>query len=254
MKYLSFLASILVLASFSVCGAQPGANRLSDSDASFQPDYFDTLSFRLYPNETGFFLRNRATGFDYQIPLAMLTPPESPEYDEFITDLMGFDSCVSAFPIGENRLGIQLSSYNIGGGSMGLSQGLDVFLTLDTAQKKVLPKALHLGITKQRNKYMGFVEAMHTHFLISHYSSEKNYSLGLYQERIYIKIIDDGNGIDGPYYEQTPIHWYVFDGDEWHYEAALDKRLPVGGGELPLLGIIMTPVEYARSIYQRRRN
>jgi len=101
--------------------------------------YFDTLSFRLHSNETGFYLRSYGTGFDYQIPKAMLTPPASAEYEMDLSDLMQFAPCVNAVPIGAGLLGIQLSSYFIGRNSMALGQGMDVFITLDTVRKTVLP-------------------------------------------------------------------------------------------------------------------
>lgn len=216
---------------------------------------FDTTSYRLYPNDTGFSLVNMTTGRKYAIPQILLTPTLDPAYKDAITGLMQFDSVVTAFPLGENMVGIHLSSYDIGEGSMALAQGVDAFLAIDLLGKKMLPEVLNLGVTKQRSKYMGYLSAEYTHLLVSRIAGAKFFSLVTYKEKINVSIEDSGKhiSVDGPYYEQTPLHWYVFDGKKWQYDPKLDKYLPVGdGGELPMIHLIMSPVEYAKREYDRR--
>ncbi len=216
--------------------------------------YFDTLGFRLYPTEKGFSLRQLKTGKNYDFPYAWLKPPKGTGTEDNEDGLMQYDSLVTVFPLGENLVGVHLSSYDIStGGSMALAQGLDVFLAVDTVQQKVLPDVLHLGITKQRSKFMGYLDAEYTHFLIRRFPGAPFYSLGTFQEKVYVKRSDELTSVQGPFYEQTPLRWYVFDRKKWQYDPALDKYLPLGpGGELPMISLVMTPVEWAKGEYERR--
>ena len=224
--------------------------QLAAQNPTFQAD---TLNYRLYPTEQAFLLINRSTKKDYAIPKSWLTPPKNEAYEDYESELMEYDSVVTVFPLGEHLLGVHLSSYYIGGGSMALAQGLDVFLALDTATNEVLPEVLHLGITKRRSKFMGYVSAEYTHFLVSRHPGSKFFSLITFQEKIYVNFSEELTAVTGPYYEQTPFHWYIFDGIKWSYDATLDKYLPLGeGSELPLLGLSITPVAWAKKECQRR--
>ncbi len=189
-----------------------------------------------------------STGRKYEIPQSALAMPQQDGYEDVSEDVLNFDSTVTACPLGGNLVAIHLSSYAIGAGSMSLSQGMDVFLALDTAQQKVLPNPLHFGISKERYKVMGQVQASYTHFLWGHFYREKYPCIGAYQERVFVTNNDEDMP-EGPFYEQTPIRWFVFNGSSWEETAKDPKRLPIWE-EWPMIGLKMSPVEYARGSYK----
>jgi hypothetical protein len=263
MKHTLLLPAVFLLAGCNADKSQsppPEANAdtIDIPRAQYIPQppalYIDTAAFRLYRDTAGFTLRNLNTRHDYHIPVAWLTPPKSIETEENEDQLIKYDSTVTAFQLGKNLLGIHLSSYFVAsGGSMALAQGLDVFVAVDTVNKKVLRDVLHLGITKQRGKFMGYFDAQYTEFSIGQVGSSY-FSLGMIQEKIGMHW-DNDRGIpdSGPFYEQTPLRWYVFDGKKWTYAPSLDRRWPMGGcTKLPMLSLRMTPVELAKEAYRTR--
>jgi hypothetical protein len=196
----------------------------------------------------GYSLQHTLTGVVYPIDPALLVLPLPDDQD--FDDLMAFDSTVTAFGIGGRFVVVQLSSYTISTGSLALAQGTDVFLTLDTAQRQILAQPLHFGISKQRYKSMGYMEASCLHFQLSPFREEPYLCLGAFQERIYVVHSDDDITVEGPFYEQAPTRWFVFDGQRWNYQPAYEKRLSLGVG-LPLIGMGMTPVAYVRETYRQ---
>lgn len=231
--------------------AQPNGLK-AEADASkerFRPTFrYDSVSYKLFREWGGYRLVNTSAGISYTIDSSLLVLPLSAEED--MDDLMDFDSTVAVFGIGGRFLVAQLSSYTISRGSLALAQGTDVFLTLDTVQRRVLPQPLHFGVSKQRYRSLGYMEASCHHFLLSPFREEPYLCLGAFQERIYVERSDDDVTVNGPFYEQTPTRWFVFDGEHWNYRAVYEKRLPLGV-ELPLIGLVMTPVEYARATYRQ---
>lgn len=214
---------------------------------------FDTVSYRLGRDSSGYFLVHVPSGHVLPINTALLRQELPETEDEDMEALMNYNGSVTAFSIGAQFVGIHLSSYDIGGGSMGASRGFDTFLTLDTVAQAFLPQPLQFGISKGRHRAMGFVNAHFTHFLINHFSEEKYVSLGAFQERVYAKYDEDDGTPSGPYHETTAVRWFVFDGKRWNYAEKYEKRLFLGV-ELPLIGLVMSPVEYAKEMYRKRES
>lgn len=245
------LGFLVLIMGFNSAFAQPNdlVARPDVLKASARPKVFwDSLTYKLNREGGAYRLSNTRTGYTYLIDSNLLALPLPDEQD--LDDLMAFDSTVTVFGIGGKFVVAHLSSYTISTGSLALAQGTDVFLTLDTVQQRILPQPLHFGVSKQRYKSMGYMEASCLHFLLSPFPEEPFLCLGAFQERIYVERSDDDVMVKGPFYEQTPTRWFVFDGERWTYQERYEKRLPLGV-ELPLIGLVMTPVEYVRATYRQ---
>ena len=114
---------------------------------------------------------------------------------------------------------------------------------------------LHFGITKGRHKAVGSMEAEYARFYISRPPGSRFAAIGIWREKIYVhRDPDTGAASGGPYFEAGPMQWYVFDGARWRYHPGLERYLPIGkgSGELPPVGLAMTPLDVARDFYRRR--
>ena len=54
----------------------------------------------------------------------------------------------------------------------------------------------------------------------------------------------DVDFVDGPFYKQEPVAWFVFNKNSWKFEPSWSGRFPTHYQELPLIGIEKTPVDY----------
>ncbi len=171
------------------------------------------------------------------------------EYQGMSTSAFGYDNSVTTFVINDNLTGLHLSSYEIlTEGSAQSSTGKDVFLILKS-DGTITFGGISLGITKSRARSEGSFYASTSHFIISDINSDGSIDIGVIREKYYVNrevISDSIDGesiqVQGPYFKQEPIDWYLFSTNKWvksNSEGVLDTVY-----DLPLIGLKFSPVDY----------
>lgn len=180
------------------------------------------------------------------------------EEEDALVSSTNFDEAVTAFPIGDGRLGLHVSSYEIQKeGSAGAATGRDVFLVFDPQVKRLHPGGLLVGITKERARYMGLFIAVAHRFLLGDINDDGLMDIGVIREEI--KPIGPNRDIPSRVeYKKDGIRWFVCtEGprvsygrrDHWKYDPALDSKRPATEMvELPLIGITKTPVAFVEEL------
>jgi hypothetical protein len=212
---------------------------------------FDTERYRLRRTEDGYRLE-LPDGESLAVPVRWLAPPEVLEAEEetYVTSL-AWEEEVTAFPIGAGRLGLHLSSYAIQqGGSAAAAEGRDQFLILDP-QSRELFQGLDLGGSKGRVRFAGCFSAYFHRIAVGDVDCDRLLDLAVTEERI--RCMADENGMDWPVYEVGPMRWYLQRGNGWMPQEELDGRLPCAGlQDVPLLGIVLSPVDFVLQRYAGR--
>jgi hypothetical protein len=160
---------------------------------------------------------------------------------------------VTAFPIGDGRIGLHLSSYEFQiGETAQAAEGRDVFLLLDPKAGALRPGGPKLGVTKERSSVEGRVSATAHSFFIGDVNGDHLLDLGVIKEEIVWKRQFRGPqdrealaGSAGPVYVRQPIRWYVLSADRWTHQADYDGKFPSGEYQkLPLIGLVKSPVDF----------
>lgn len=220
---------------------------------------FDVKSFTLEREAKGYSLRsdNRPK---VPIPTEWLGPPEEvrAEADLRLSLVNLYDKQTTAFPIGDGRIGLHLSSYEIQNGDAGqTAAGRDVFLIFDPETTTLRHGGIRLGITKDRLRVDGRVSATAHTFFIGDINGDRLMDLGILKEQITWKKRLTGAGRNaypdsaGPSYVQHPVRWYAMATDRWTLQPQYDGQFPHGDYlKLPLIGLVKSPVDFVNeSIY-----
>ncbi len=239
--------SFMLAFSVSSAGVVPGHDLVADM-----------TSFRLERGQDGYTLRYAQNGF-IAIPEVWLVPPDELEDEaEAYVSSFNYDEQVTAFPIGDGRKGLHVSSYEIQReGSARAAAGRDVFLVLDEKAKVLYQGGLALGITKERVRIMGCVFARFHGFIIGDINNDRLIDIGVTKEEVKCEeVYDKEQGVDrmvGPSYVKHPIRWYLFVGDSWKHKPDYDGKLPRAGYlKLPLIGLEKSPVDFVKELYRGR--
>lgn len=237
-------------------------------------DQLTTLvdKYRLVQDENRYFLHSDK-GRILSIPSAWLTQigkVEDPldelmqedkvefQEEETLASSIKFDEPVTTFPIGDGRLGLQVSSYEIQKeGSGGAATGRDVFLVFDPQAGRIHPGGLLSGVTKERARYRGLFFALSHRFFIGDINEDGLTDIGVIREEIK-PTGPDRDIPSGAEYKKHRIWWFVYGRgrwtpfgrrDHWEYEAALDGKIPkTKMVQLPLIGIVKTPVAFVKEL------
>ena len=193
------------------------------------------------------------------IPLGWLIPPdEIQEDDQFYVSSFNYDKHVTSFQVGDGRIGLHLSSYNIQKkGSAKAAAGRDVFLVFDPIHKKLHKGGLKLGITKSRACSMGCPFATFYFFLIGDINHDGLIDIGAIKEQVWCEwLYDEEKDIDsisGPLYEQYPICWYIYVDAHWKYEPSFNGQYPnTKYLKLPLINLAKSPIDFISETYGER--
>ncbi|MBN2366874.1 MAG: hypothetical protein EH225_13580 [Calditrichaeota bacterium] len=63
----------------------------------------------------------------------------------------------------------------------------------------------------------------------------------------------DMSPVESPYYKIYPVQWYIFIKDRWLYDQSLNgKILSISKRELPLIGLVKSPVDYVKEFCFKR--
>jgi hypothetical protein len=227
----------------------------------------DTKSYRLVRDQKDYALR-----YDRDKRLRVqgewLVPPEElkEESGAYVSSFT-YDEGVTAFPIGDGRMGLHLSSYEIQKeGSANAAAGRDVFLVLNPKARRLYPGGILFGVTKRRVRSMGCFFAVFHRFTIGDINNDRLVDVGVTGEEISCdEVHDREKGVDlmkGPFYEEHPVRWYtyqrgrwevrghVFVRDHWNYDPDYDGKHPKGSLQLPLIGLAKSPVDFVKERYR----
>ncbi len=244
----TILLSLPVLLAWAWLGAeQAGPQAFSQHPEENQ---ISKAEFRLLTQPRGFllqFVSNRKTK-QVAIPRDWLIPPqeEKDEESNYVTSFH-YDKEVSSFPIGNGRMGLHLSSYEIQAeGSAQAAAGRDVFLIFDPASSAVFRGGIERGVTKERVRSQGCFTASAESYFLGDVNGDGLTDIGVVKEElecVQSKKREDVDLIVGPFYKQHPVVWYVFKEKAWKLEPSFSGKFPEHYQELPFIGIERSPVD-----------
>jgi hypothetical protein len=216
----------------------------------------DTETFRLLSKQQCYYLQYDKDKF-IRIPYDWLVPSDEADEDaDAYISSFNYNEEVTAFPIGEDWIGLHISSYEIQReGSAQAAAGRDIFLIFNSKENTLHHAGITLGITKERNRFMGCFFAKFHNFIIMDINNDKLIDIGIIKEEItWEKVYDEENEVEfmlGPFYEKQPARWYIFVKNYWEYTPNYDGKYPLTGYlELPLIGLEQSPVDFVKEVYK----
>lgn len=207
---------------------------------------FDGTSYELISDAKGYRLVGRGPA-PLAVPKKWLAPAQAREEEEdaYVSSL-DWGRPVTAFPIGDGRVGLHLSSYTIATeGSAQAAAGRDLFLVHDPRSGE-LEMGLDLGETKGRVRLGGCLAAWYHRFDLGDVDCDGRLDLGVVEERIDCTEDEDEETRPlGPLLHTTERRWFVLGEDGWRERPALAGRLPCFGMRaFPPLGVEQSPVDW----------
>ena len=235
-----------------------------------------TQEFTLQRNGYNFSLQRLPLAAKYppiSIPREWLVPPGNPEEEEGSSpvDPFNYDRHVTSFPIGDGEIGLRISSFDaMTEGSMAAAAGKDVFLIYDPKLGKLRAGGFDLGITKERYRVDGCFRAQAAHLLIADVNQDGLVDIGVVKEEIWCPEIGEDeddvseaqaaehkklpseltNIVEIHLYQQHVAAWYVYTPQGWKLDPE-QTGLPETFFELPLVGIVLSPVDFVGEVIWR---
>jgi hypothetical protein len=210
-------------------------------------DQIDTTRFSLNKSEDQFFLVDKQENSKLFLKKDSLINPDEAENEitAYVSSFM-FSTKVNSFTIGNGLIGIQLSSFEaMKEGSAQAAAGRDMFLLYDPEKKICLHAYLDFGITKQRHRYMGCLNAITSHFITADIDEDGLTDIGRIKETLKCEERLDENGemicMSGPFFVQNSVEWYIFKEHHWKFDSSytnIDKYI-----DFPLIEIKLSPVD-----------
>ncbi len=216
---------------------------------------FDGESYALVEDETGY--RLTAAGREpIAVPRAWLEPEAARREDEntYVSSLE-WGRPVTAFPLGDGRVGLHLSSYEIAKeGSAMAASGRDLFLLLDPATARLrLGLGVDAGLTKGRVRVGGCFAAWYHRLHLGDVDCDGRLDLGAVEERIDCTIPDEEDPSRGPILQREPLRWFVLGEEGWRERPDLAGHLPCFGiRPFPPLGLEQGPVDWVLEMTKLR--
>jgi hypothetical protein len=234
----SIVLSALMFAWLRVPAAGPQQKQVSSRQFTLVRDR-DTFLLRFVANDK----RKQII-----VPREWLIPRQE-EKDEEAHYATSFNYAkeVTAFPIGNGRVGLHLSSYKIQDqGSAQAGAGRDVFLIFDPRSSTLLPGGIERGVTKQRVRSQGCFAASDERYFLGDIDGDGLADIGVVKEEIRCVETTDGDvdRVLGPFYKQHPVTWYVFKENAWKLDPQFSGKFPERYEEMPWVGIDRGPVEF----------
>lgn len=216
---------------------------------------FDAASYELVEDATGY----RLTGGGREpiaVPREWLEPEAARKQDEeaYVSSLE-WGRGVTAFALGDGRVGLHLSSYAIATeGSAQAAAGRDLFLIHNPATNRLGP-GLDLGETKGRVRVGGCFAAWYHRLQLGDVDCDGRLDLGVVEERIDCP--GDGDDAEtrllGPFRRTGELQWFVLGEEAWRESPTLAGRLPCFGmREFPPLGVAQNPVDWVLGMTKLR--
>ena len=223
----------------------------SDPAQPMAPE-LETSRFRLVHERGRFALEDRSSGAPTRLaipkPWLVAASHDEPGY----VSPFKYSALVTAFPVGDGRVGLHLSSYDVNDrGSAAAAAGTDVFLVYDPNRSSARPGLIRLGVTKQRVKAMGCLRAEASHFLLADVDGDGLVDVGRIREEIRCAVDEEGRRVVPQQYVQDPARWHRMVGGGWVEDRSYEGRIPEKHTELPLIGVAFTPVDFfAKQIWK----
>jgi hypothetical protein len=212
---------------------------------------FDAVSYELIKDKTGY--RLVAPGREpLAVPRAWFEPEQ--EEETYVTSLE-WGRPVTAFALGDGRVGLHLASYTIATeGSAQAAAGRDLFLIHDLGANR-LRLGLDLGETKGRVRIDGCFAAWYHRIRLGDVDCDGRLDLGVVEERI--DCADDEDEEKTPYLVPFlrigTLRWFVLGDEGWRERPGLVGRLPCFGmREFPPLGTGLSPVDWVLGMTRLR--
>ncbi len=230
--------AVLVALAAGPLFAQPPADLWSGFDGESYELIEDGAEYRL----TGAGREPLAVPRAWLQPAAVIAEEES----HYVSSLE-WGRPVTAFALGDGRVGLHLSSYTIATeGSAMAAAGRDLFLIHDPAAKRLL-LGLDLGETKGRVRVDGCFSAWYHRFQLGDVDCDGGLDLGVVEERIDCN--DAENEEETPYVVPSvrigELRWYVLGDEGWRERPGLAGRLACFGMRaFPPLGVAQSPVDW----------
>ena len=238
-----------------------------------------TQEFTLQRNGHNFSLQRLPLAAKYpliSIPREWLVPADNleDEEDSSPVDPFNYDGHVTSFPIGDGEIGLRISSFDaMTEGSMAAAAGRDVFLIYDPKLGKLRAGGFDLGITKERYRVDGCFRAQMAHLLIADVNQDGLVDIGVVKEEIWCPEIGEDeddvsetqvaehkklpseltNIVETHLYQQHIAVWYVYTSEGWKLDPE-HTGLPETFSELPLVGIVLSPVDFVGELLWRSLN
>jgi len=238
--------AVLLALAASPLLAQPAPDRWSG---------FDSESYELIEDAAGYRLAG-AGREPLTVPRGWLAPAAAlEEEDNSYVSSREWGRPVTAFALGDGRIGLHLSSYTIATeGSAMAAAGRDLFLIHDPGAKRLL-LGLDLGETKGRVRVDGCFSAWYHRFQLGDVDCDGRLDLGVVEERI--DCADDENEEEAPYlvpFVRTgALRWFVLGDEGWRERPGLAGRLACFGMRaFPPLGVAQSPVDWVLSMAKLR--
>lgn len=239
---------------FVLCVSLPpillGFDAVSSQTSSSGPQNptISTQEFKLLTRPVDFALQFVSKGKTKQvaIPRDWLVPPEDEEAEESgaYVSSFNYDSQVQSFPIGNGRIGLHLSSFDLTReGTSKAAAGRDVFLIFDPISLEIFQGGFRPGITKGRVRAEGCLSAAIEHYYVADVNGDGLTDIGVVSEEL--QCIEKSDGwMAGPFYKQHPVVWYLLRGTGWTLEPRFYGKFPEHYQEVPLIGIGRSPVDF----------
>lgn len=238
-----FVFVVVICVPFGVAApAQHSSQKLIDRKSL-------ALDFRLLQQSRHFYLRFIAQELPrkIEVPREWLVPAKEQadeESDAFVSSFH-YNPQVQSFLIGDGRIGLHLSSYEIqSGGSAQASAGRDIFLLFNPESLELTQGGLRRGVTKARVRDRGCFAAKSERYLIADIDGDGSADIGVVSEEL--RCIEKSDGwLVGPFYQDSPVVWYVLRASGWTPEPKFNGQMPIHYVELPLIGMACSPVDAA---------
>lgn len=206
--------------------------------------------FTLLVHPTSFALEFVTNGKTTDVPIHRdwLIPPQEEKDEEFnYVSSFHYSKEVSSFPIGNGRVGLHLSSYDLTReGTSHAAAGRDVFLLFDPRSLAVTNGGIQRGVTKWRVRSEGCLSGAAEHYLLADVDGDGLMDIGVIKDEI--KCVDKYNQAEDkewkePHYTQYPAVWYVFRGNSWQLDPSCSGEIPPIVTQLPLIGMAARDVD-----------
>jgi hypothetical protein len=219
-----------------------------------------TDQFILIAAPKSFMVQATLNGMKRQVavPRAWLIPPAQEEDDSMkLASSFKYGKRITSFAIGNGNIGLHLSSFDLmTEGSAQAAAGRDVFLVYDPRSASVEKGLADLGVTKSRGRDAACFSAQSAHFLLADVNRDGFNDIGLVKEVIECRDVRSDlneHKPSKPLYSQQPVRWYVFRSGRWRPDPALRGKLPKEITALPLIGMVLNPVDYvAHGLWKSR--
>lgn len=171
---------------------------------------------------------------------------DNPKDEESYISSFIFSERINSFEIGNGLTGLQIGSFDaMKSGSAQAAAGRDLFLIYDQQNSIIITTKLDFGITKQRNRYMGCLFAITSHFVLEDVNKDGFPDIGRIKEEMKCDVQME-DLLSEVYFIQSEPQWYLFSDSSWTSSPLKNK--PGNYTDLPLIDIQLTPVDFFANI------